>query len=568
MNNNQTIQELINSPDMAGFVIRESDVSSNYFKNNPNIIFTITLAGRYIFFYSNINDIDRILKDLGTNFISAASSVLGLMDRAALEAAKITQVQQQPFLDLNGRGVLLGFVDTGIDYTLDVFRYEDGTSRIQYIYDQTTSDNPTEGFLLGTEYTNAQINEALLAENPYDIVPHRDTSGHGTFLASIAAGGESEEYIGAAPLSELIVFKVRKARQFYLDYYSIPEDQEYAFESSNVMAGIEYILIKARRLGRPVVICLGLGSNFGSHDGFSIFEEYLTGVSILNGVCLCTAAGNESQARHHMAGIVPARGETANIDLRVGADAGDVYISIWSGASDKFSVSIRSPTGELAGRFTALPNMRYDSRLILERASVQVAYYFPVEGSGGQCTIVKLLNATPGIWTIIVYGDIVLEGSFNAWLPITGFVSPEVEFLTATPYNTITIPGTMIGSLCCGAYDSSNNILYAGSSWGPTVLPIMAPDLTAPGVNVGGFYPAVFGTMTGTSVSAAITAGAGALMMQWGIVDGNDTALSTYQIRAYLIRGCDRKEGISYPNPQWGYGTLNLLQTFQLMRGI
>ncbi|MHB1153727.1 MAG: S8 family peptidase [Eubacteriales bacterium] len=568
MNNNQSIEELISSPDMVGFIIRQSQYLADYIANNPKIVFTVTLAGRYVFAYANIRDIDQILNDLGTNFVSARSIVLGTLDRAALEAAKITQVQQQPFLDLNGRGVLLGFVDTGIDYTLDIFRYEDGTSRIQYIYDQTISGNPTEGFLLGSEFTNEQINAALLAENPYDIVPHRDTSGHGTFLASIAAGGESEEYIGAAPLSELIVYKLRKARQYYLDNYLVPEEQEDAFESTSVMVGIEYILIKARRLGRPVVICLGLGSNFGSHDGFSIFEEYLTGVSILNGVCLCTAAGNESQTRHHMAGIVPGRGESANIDLRVGDDAGGVYISIWSGASDKFSVSVRSPTGELVGRFAALPNMRYESRLILERAVVQVEYYFPVEGSGGQCTIIKLLNATPGIWTILIYGDIVLEGSFNAWLPITGFISPEVEFLTATPYNTITIPGTMIGSLCCGAYDSSNNILYSGSSWGPTVLPIMAPDLTAPGVNVGGFYPGVFGTMTGTSVATAITSGAGALMMQWGIVDGNDTALSTYQIRAYLIRGCDRKEGISYPNPQWGYGTLNLLQTFQLMRGI
>ncbi|MHB1153725.1 MAG: S8 family peptidase [Eubacteriales bacterium] len=568
MNNNETIAEIISSPDMVSFALRQSDFLTDYIKNNPKVVFTVTLAGRYVFAYAHKNDINQICKAVGSNFITAAPIVLGTLDRAALEAAKITQVQQQPFLDLNGRGVLMGFVDTGIDYTLDVFRYEDGTSRIQYIYDQTISGNPTEGFLLGSEFTNAQINEALLAENPYDIVPHRDTSGHGTFLASIAAGSESEGYIGAAPRSELIVYKLRKAKQFYLDYYAVPEDQEDAFESNAVMVGIEYILLKARRLGRPVVICLGLGSNFGSHDGFSIFEEYLTGVSILNGVCLCTAAGNESQARHHMAGVVPAKGETANIDLRVGDDIVDVFLSIWSGAADKLSVSVRSPTGELVGRFSAIPNKRYESGLILERSSVRVEYYFPTEGSGDQCIVVKLINATPGIWTIILYGDIILDGSFNAWLPITGFVSPQVEFLTATPYNTITIPGTMIGSLCCGAYDSSNNILYSGSSWGPTVLPILAPDLTAPGVNVGGFYPGVYGTMTGTSVSTAITAGAGALMMQWGIVDGNDTALSTYQIRAYLIRGCDRKEGVNYPNTQWGYGTLNLLQTFQLMRGI
>ncbi|MHB1154420.1 MAG: S8 family peptidase [Eubacteriales bacterium] len=568
MTNNMSIDEFLSLPDTAGFILRQSEFLTDYIKNNPEIMFTITLTGRYVIAYANRKDFARILRDVGASFISSASIILGTLDRFDLEAAKITQVQQQPYLNLSGRGVLMGFVDTGIDYTQEVFQYEDGTSKIQFIYDQTISGIPPEGFYHGTEYTNAQINEALNAVNPYDIVPHRDTSGHGTFLASISAGREIHDFIGAAPDAELIVVKLMKARQYYLDYYSVPEDQENAFASLSVMVGIEYILIKARQLGRPVVICLGLASNFGSHDGFSILEEYLTAVCCLKGVCICTAAGNECQARHHMAGIVPVKGESTNIDLRIGNNVGDVYLSIWSGAADKLSVSVRSPTGELVGRFAAIPNMIYDSRLIMERSSVRVEYYYPIEGSGGQCTVVKIINATPGIWTIILFGDIVLEGSFNAWLPITGFISPGVEFLTATPYNTITIPGTMIGSLCCGAYDSSTNILYSRSSWGPTVLPIMAPDLTAPGVNVGGYYPTGYGTMTGTSVATAITTGACALMMQWGIVDGNDTALSTYQIRAYLIRGCDRKEGVLYPNPQWGYGTLNLLQTFQLMRGI
>ncbi|MHB1154416.1 MAG: S8 family serine peptidase [Eubacteriales bacterium] len=297
-------------------------------------------------------------------------------------------------------------------------------------------------------------------------------------------------------------------------------------------------------------------------------EFYLTGISALKGVCLSVAAGNEAQARHYMQGAIATKGETANIDLRVGDQPGDVFMSILNGVSDRIAVSVRSPTGELVGRFAAIPNMIYDSNLILERSSVRVEYYLPIEGSGGQITVVKIINATPGIWTIILFGDIILEGTFNAWLPITGFIPPGIEFLAATPYRTVTIPGTMLGSLCCGAYDSSNNILYSASSWGPTTLPIMAPDLVAPGVNVGGFFPFGYGTMSGTSVAAAITAGAGALLMQWGIVEGNDVALSTYQIRAYLIRGCNRKEGISYPNPQWGYGSINLLQTFQVMRGI
>jgi subtilisin family serine protease len=126
----------------------------------------------------------------------------------------------------------------------------------------------------------------------------------------------------------------------------------------------------------------------------------------------------------------------------------------------------------------------------------------------------------------------------------------------------------MTGAICCGAYDSVKNILYSDSSWGPTLTPLMSPDFVAPGVDVGGYYPTGYGTMTGTSVSTAVIAGACALMLQWGIVDRNAISLSTNQIRAYLIRGCNRKQLTVYPNSQWGYGTINLYQTFQNMKGL
>jgi subtilisin family serine protease len=332
------------------------------------------------------------------------------------------------------------------------------------------------------------------------------------------------------------------------------------------MLGIEYILRKARELQRPVVICIGLGSNLGSHDGYTLFEEYLSDISSLRGVCVCTAAGNESQERHHIHGKIKTKGETQNIDIKVGNNAGDIIISIWNNASDRFSVSVRSPSGELIGRVPAKTETNFTVKLVLEKTEVNVKYHFPNERSGSQLTRVKIRNSTAGIWTIIMHGDIVLDGNYDAWLPITGFVSPTVEFFSATPYSTITTPATMVGSVCCGAYNSLDNSLYIKSSWGPTRAPMMAPDLVAPGVNIGGFYPYGFGTMSGTSCACAILAGACALMLQWGIVEGNDVALSTYQIRAFLIRGCTRSEELTYPNTKWGYGSLNIMNTFNLMR--
>ncbi|MHB1154404.1 MAG: S8 family peptidase [Eubacteriales bacterium] len=567
MNSSINNQDFINSPDTVDFIIRQGEFLTSYITENPDIVFSDVLIGGFFVAYANKNIFQNIIRNFRTSVINSFAVVLTTLDRVNLEASGITQMHQQPFYNLDGRGVLVGIVDTGIDYTQDVFKRDDGTSKIQYIYDQSISSIPPQGFYIGTEYTNAQINDALNSEDPYEVVPQKDTSGHGTFLASIAAGSETNEFIGAAPEAELIVVKLKKARPYYLDYFSIPEDQENVFESTDIMLGVEYIIDKARQLGRPVSICIGLGTDFGSHDGFSLFEEYLSVVSRLKGVCLCTAAGNENLARHHMQGLISAQGNTANIDLQIGDNASNIFLSVWNDVSDRFSVSVRSPMGELLGRFPAIPGKINETDLILERTRVNIVYYFPMEGNGNQLTVIRFNDVTPGIWTITVYGDIIVNGSFNAWLPITGFISPNVYFLAPTPYNTITVPGTMIGGICSGAYDSSNNTLYAHSSWGPSLAPFISPDFVAPGVNIGGFVPGGYATMSGTSVATAITTGAGALLLQWGIVDGNDDSLSTNQIRAYLIRGCNRSETIVYPNPKWGYGTLNVVNSFELMRG-
>lgn len=566
MNDNNSIYNFINDPDTADFVVRQTEYFSEFIKERPDVIVTQILAGRYIIGYIGKDKIDRLFDDLGTGEIGASPIVLGLLDRANLEAAGIIQVQEQPFLDLRGRGVLVGIVDTGIDYTNKSFIYEDGTSKIQAIYDQSIISIPPEDFFIGTEYTNEQINEALRSENPYDIVPSKDTVGHGTFLASVAAGRENGDYIGAAPDSELIIVKLKPARNYSRERFLVPPEQENVYESTAVMVGIEYIIKKAQELNRPVAICLGVGTNLGGHDGFTLFEEYLSNIASIRGVCLCTAAGNESEARHHTRGVVKKADDFVPVEIKVGENAGDIYINIRNGATDRLSVAIRSPTGEMVGRIPAKTGTLYEAKLVLEKSKVSVEYFFPTEGTGSQLTIVRIYDATPGVWTVMVYGEIVLDGTFNAWLPITGFVSPDVEFLSPIPNYTIVVPATSMGTITVGAYNSENNSLYSKTSWGPTRLPMMSPDFVAPGVNVSGVYPTGYGTMSGTSVSTAITTGACALLLQWGVIEDNDPSMSTYQAKAYLVRGCIRDPKLEYPNTQWGFGRLNLLRTFELMR--
>ncbi len=558
----------IQAPDTVDFVTRATDAFFDYVQRSGEVVVGQMLSGRYVLGYIKQATFPHLEAALGTAVLSSVAVVLGLPDRPALEAAGVSQVQSQPYLNLKGRGVLIGFVDTGIDYTQSVFRYEDGSSRIQYIYDQTAGGPPPEGFLLGREYSKAEIDAALASQDPYALVPQRDEEGHGTFMASVAAGRQTEDFSGAAPDAEIIAVKLKKARPFYRERYCVPADQEYAYESSAVMIGVEYILHKARELGRPAVICIGLGTNAGSHDGVSVFEEYLGGVSLQSGICLCAAAGNEAEARHHTGGVLQPGEKPGTVDLKVGENAGDVYLAVWNTVADRLSVSVRSPSGELVGRVPAKPGIgpAADVKLVLEAARVQIEYHFPVEGSGGQLTVVRILGATPGVWTVQLHGDILLNGSYQVWLPMTGFVSPTVEFLAATPDYTVTSPASAVGVICCGAYDSNNKSLYAKSSRGPAWDGRVLPDLTAPGVGVRGIYPYGPGLMSGTSAAAAVLAGTCALLLQWGVREGNDPAMGTYQIRAYLIRGCLRRPDMQYPNNQWGYGSIQLMQTFHLMR--
>lgn len=566
MINGMTEQEFINDPDTVDFIIRKSAAFTKFVEEHPEILMTQLLQGKYWIGYVSRNYFELVINNFGSSFIGSASIVLGLVGRPALEQSGIIKLQQHPFLDLRGQGVLIGIIDTGIDYTKDVFIYEDGTSKVQFLYDQAAIGTPPEGFYVGVEYNNEQINQALKDEDPYSIVPVKDTSGHGTFLASIAAGRETDGFIGAAPDSDLIIVKLKKARPYYLDNAAVPPGQDNAFESSAVMSAIEYVLTKAAQLEKPVVICLGIGTNAGGHDGFGLFEEYLGSIASLRATCLCLSAGNESQARHHTQGKLTKMGQTQDIEIKVGDNAYTTIVSIWSDAPDRISVSVRSPTGELVERVPAKSNLRVTNSLIFEQSKVGIEYFFPLEEKGAQLTIVRLIDPTAGVWTITVHGDIILDGSYHAWLPLTGLVSPNIEFLSPNPYTTIVVPATMYEGITCGGYNSFTNSLYANSSWGPTRTPSMSPDLVAPAVNVSGYYPSGIGTMSGTSVAAAITSGASALMLQWGIIRGNEPAMSTYQIRAYLMRGCNRSDTMVYPNYQWGYGSLNLYQTFSLMR--
>lgn len=552
-----TLEEFVRLPTTVDFQVIDSDRFRSYAAQRPYLYPGTTLANGYTVVYTDEKYIPEVYRDLGGDFLFFEPKILSPVDIAANDSAGITSVLSQPFLDLSGSGVIIGLVDTGIDISLDAFRYADGSTRIVSLWDQTLDGEKTGGIYFGSVYDRKAIDAALAG----GLYPGNDEDGHGTFLASVAASGRQDQYTGAAPGSELICVKLRRARDFYIRSYLLDNDDPALYESTDFLLGVKFILDRAIALGRPAVILIGMGSNTSAHDGNTLFEDYISFVAQRPGYAFVTAAGNEANARHHTQGKVPDRG-TETVSIKVGRQGVSFGTLLFSPSFDKVSVSVTSPTGEIMARKPFRAGEQYREKLILEDTTIILRYSRDLNDTAW----IGLDRATEGIWHITLYGDRIIDGSYQAWLPITGQVDPSVEFLRPVPEYTVVYPSAAARTICCGAYNSFDGSLLVSSSWGPTRSAKPAPDLVAPGVRIGGLYPEGEGSMTGTSVSAAVCAGAAALLLEWGIVKGNMPSMNGDIIRSLLIGGGARQQGIIYPNNQWGYGKLDLYNTFQYLR--
>lgn len=512
---------------------------------------------------------------LSTYTYSGIPKLYSLLDSTSMEASGILTAARSPSLGNQGEGVIIGFVDTGIDYENPLFLNPDGTTRIEEIWDQTAGFG--DGFegtyfspLYGTRYTRAQINEALSSDDPASVVPEADTIGHGTFLASIAAGNVSEDddFTGAAPKAILAAVKLKPAKRYLRDFFLIREDA-HAYQENDIMMGVSYLVNLARRLGRPLVICLGIGTNQGSHDGKAPLGLYLESISNTLGICVVTAAGNETGFGHHYLGNVTPGQEFQDVELRVGDGERGFCMELWAYDAEVYSVGLVSPTGEVVERLPVSPSGENRISFLLEQTEITVYYRIADIVTGSQLIFMRFLDPLPGIWHIRVYNTLYFQGVFHIWLPCRGFVSDSTYFLSPDPNTTLTDPGNAQFPITVTAYDHSRRSLYIHASRGYTRSGLIKPDLAAPGVDVQG--AAVSGVlpttrMTGTSVAAAHTAGAAAVLMSWGILEQNEPFMTTSVVKTYLTRGAQRNPAIPYPNREFGYGTLDLYQAFLSVR--
>ncbi len=556
-------EEIIKSNDYADFIVKLNTSSRTLIENDPSIAYCKFIDTDYAIVY--------IKRDIAPNYqINALNSymsdpyILGLMDTSALDAAGILNIQTHPYLNLTGQGALIAIIDTGIDYTNEAFIYEDGTSKIYRIWDQTLSGDSDDDLCYGVEFTNEDINRALASENPLEIVPTTDEIGHGTFLASVSAGRiiSSQNFRGAAPDAELIVVKLKQAKEYLKESKSI-FTQAPAFSSADLMLGISYVKKIAQTIMKPVAICISLGTNEGTHSGTSFLEDYMTDVALKDGFIMCASCGNEAVAKHHTMVTLYNDIPSKEIEFRVGENERGLSLNIWTYLPDRVAVSLRSPLGGVIDKVQPILNSRQEINLPLENTKIIIEYPSSQFQSIGQQIKINITSPVAGIWTLTLYSELIVNGIVHIWMPITGFITNDTAFLSPDPAFTVVVPATGRNIISVGGYNHTTNSIYSESSRGPNTLGLLNPYFVAPAVNISGTSPAGFTTMTGTSVASAITTGAAALLLEWGYTKGNDYNINTLNAASYFIRGTVRLPDEIYPNNIWGYGTLNLYNTFR-----
>ncbi len=517
-------------------------------------------TNEYFFQFRNVPKLYGLMQEGGM--------LAGGFDPNSLIASGITQIQREP-LALTGRGVIICVIDTGIDYTNPAFRNPDGTSRILAIWDQTIQEgSPPEGFQYGTEYTKEAIDRALEAEDAYSVVPSRDENGHGSMMAGVAAGSRVSgglTYQGAAPDADIVVVRLKECKQYLRDFYMVPEKVP-AYQENDIMLAVQYADGFAVPFQKPVVICLGLGTSYGDHAGTAPLARYLDLVAVKRSRAVVLPGGNEGNALHHYQGRLGDRnGDSISVEVRVEAGNDGFIMELWGSIPDAYTVSVRSPGGETIPRIRLGVRESITYSFVYERTRVTIAGTLADPVSGEELILLRLQDPTPGIWTFQVsaVGDI-HNGVFHVWLPISQFLSAPAYFLEPSPYVTMTDPSFAKNAISVSTYDSDNNSFYINSGRGFSRTGDIRPDLAAPGVNVS----TIRGKASGSSLAAAITAGAAAQFLQWAVVEENNIVVESRGIKNYLIRGASRSFDISYPSREWGYGRLNMVGTFDALIGV
>lgn len=487
-----------------------------------------------------------------------------------LEASKANFLQLDLPLNLTGKGVNVAMIDTGIDYLNEELMDNNGQTRVEIIWDQTISGiKPFEESPIpfGTLFRKNEIQAAISAyregKSPYDIVASKDEIGHGTNAAGIiGSAGKNPNLKGVVPECDFLVVKLIRDYSYEAQFkVNIP-----VYNITAIMAALEFVYRYALAHPKPTIIYFPLGTNLGNRRGSGLLEQYIQNISVNRGIALVTSTGNQRANSEHTSGFISGVGMTSVIEIDVSPLQNDLWVEVWVDAPNIMSLEIISPAGESSGLISALINTLISYKFIFEKTTIKVNYYIPEEFTGDELIRIRFYNLQPGIWRLRLIGNSILNGRYNAWMNQNEITVGETKFSPEDTYGTITNPNGANFIITAAGYNQNNNnvVNYSGMAFVDQYVNVI--DVAAGSVNALTIAPNnKVAVANGTSVAAAIVAGACAMLFEWGIVKGNDPHMYAQTLKTYLARGTTRRGGDIYPNPQWGYGMLNILLMFENM---
>lgn len=452
--------------------------------------------------------------------------------------------------DLYGQDILIAIIDSGVDYTHPDFRNSDGSTRIVSLWDQTIQTGPPPaGYVVGTLYTEEQINEALkerTVPEQLEKVPSIDVSGHGTAVAGIACGNgraSGGRYHGVAPLAKMIVVKLGDSIGS-----SFPR-------TTRLMEALDYVITTAEEMLIPVAINISFGNSYGSHNGKGMLEQFINEAAGRWKSVICIGSGNEGASGRHAGGVFVSGGERTIIELAVNEGERTLNLQLWKNFADSMDVEIINPSNQ---RITLHENETGIRSYVLGETELLVNYGVPTPFNELQEIYIEWIPRENiiegGTWRVQIEAQNIVDGRYDLWLPSGSLVSENTRFLRPKVDTTLTIPSTTDAAITVAAYNGNTDGEAYFSGRGYTRNQQIKPDLAAPGVEILSAAPnGGYSVKSGTSMATPFVTGSCGLLMEWGIVRGYDPYLYGQKVKAYLIRGARQLPRIpAYPNELLG----------------